>query len=69
MPLSLGMEGSVYIVKSIGGPAAVRQHLYEIGFNIGTPVAVVSSLGGNIIVKVREARFAIDLAMANRIVV
>ena len=69
MPLSLCSEGTAYTVKRVGGTAAVRQHLNELGFNVGAPVTVVSALDGNIIVRVKESRLAIDRAMATRIIV
>jgi ferrous iron transport protein A len=69
MPLSFGSEGNVYTIKKVGGTAEIRQHLNELGFSEGSPVTVVSSLCGNIIVRVKDSRLAIDRAMANRIMV
>lgn len=69
MPLSMCSIGTECIVKKVGGSGAVKQHLNEIGFNVGTSVTVVSSISGNIIVQVKDSRFAIDRAMANRIMV
>ncbi len=69
MPLSLCSAGTKYTVKKVGGNPAVRQHLNEIGFNVGAPVTVVSELNGNIIVIVKDSRFAIDRSMASRIMV
>lgn len=69
MPLALGSVGEVYSVKKIGGTDEVRQHLYELGLNVGSPVSIVSSIDGNVIVKVKESRIAIDRRMASKIVV
>ncbi|MDE5898791.1 MAG: ferrous iron transport protein A [Treponemataceae bacterium] len=69
MPLSMCGNGAVCTVKKVGGNSAVRQHLNNLGFNVGTPVTVVSTLDGNLIVRVRDARVAIDRMMANRILV
>lgn len=69
MPLALGSVGEVYSVKKIGGTDEVRQHLNELGFNVGAPVSIVSSIDGNVIVKVKESRIAIDKRMASKIVV
>jgi len=68
MPLTFAVPGKEVTVKKIGGTASVKQHLNEIGFNVGTPVTVVSVLNGNIIVKVKDSRFALDAGMANRII-
>jgi ferrous iron transport protein A len=67
MPLTMAIPGKEVTVQKVGGTASVKQHLNEIGFNIGSLVTVVSSLNGNIIVKVKESRFALDAAMANKI--
>lgn len=69
MPLALGSVGEMYSVKKVGGTDEVRQHLNELGFNVGSPVSIVSSIDGNIIVKVKESRIAIDRRMASKIVV
>ena len=47
----------------------VRQHLAELGFVVGTEVTVVSELGGNLILSVKESRVALDKTMAMRIMV
>ena len=69
MPLILADSGSENIVRKVGGTAEVRQHLADLGFNVGTPVTVVSAIGGNVIVKVKESRVAISREMAQRIFV
>lgn len=69
MPLSLASVGEIYNVKKVGGTDNVRQHLKELGFNVGESVAVVSCLAGNVIVKVKESRIAIDRRMADKILV
>ncbi|MBE6909032.1 MAG: ferrous iron transport protein A [Ruminococcaceae bacterium] len=69
MPLILADSGSENIVRKVGGTAEVKQHLADLGFNVGTPVTVVSEIGGNVIVKVKESRVAISREMAQKIMV
>ena len=69
MPLIFADTGPEYIVRKIGGSAEVRQHLADLGFNVGTPVTVVSTIGGNVIVKVKESRVAVSREMAQKIMV
>ena len=69
MPLSFCTIGQNFIVKRLSGDSAVRQHLNELGFSVGSPVTVISSLGGNVIVKVKESRIALDHKLASRIMV
>ena len=69
MPLILTDPGDEVIVQKLGGSAEVRQHLADLGFSAGTPVTVVSTTAGNVIVKVRETRVAISREMAQKIMV
>ncbi len=69
MPLILADSGSENVVRKVGGTAEVKQHLADLGFNVGTPVTVVSEIGGNVIVKVKESRVAISREMAQKIMV
>lgn len=69
MPLSLAVVGENNIIKKIGGKPEVKKHLENLGFVVGGNVQVVSTLGGNVIVKVKEARVAISKEMAQKIMV
>ena len=67
MPLTLAVIGEENIIKRIGGNAEVRAHLQNLGFVPGAIVTVVSSMGGNLIVNVKNARIAISKEMAQKI--
>ena len=69
MPLGMANVGDVNIIKQINGRDDVRQHLAELGFVPGAEVSVVSELGGNLILSVKESRIALDKIMAMRIMV
>lgn len=69
VPLSMANVGDVAIIKRINVRDEVRQHLSEMGFVEGAEVTVVSELGGNLILSVKESRVALDKTMANRIMV
>lgn len=69
MPLSLAQVGEENIIKRIGGSPEVKRHLENLGFVVGGEVAVVNTLGGNVIVNVKEARVAISKEMAVKIMV
>ena len=64
MPLSLAQVGEENIIKRIGGSPEVKRHLENLGFVVGGEVTVVNTLGGNVIVNVKEARVAISKEMA-----
>ncbi len=69
MPLSLAGAGEENTIKKIGGSPEVRQHLENLGFVVGGNVTVVTTLSGNVIVNVKEARVAISQEMASKIMV
>ena len=69
MPLSLAQVGEENIIKRIGGSPEVKRHLENLGFGVGGEVTVVNTLGGNVIVNVKEARVAISKEMAVKIMV
>lgn len=69
MPLTLANAGEENTILKVGGSAEVKKHLEGLGFVAGGTVSIVSSLGGNVIVKVKEARVAISEEMARKIMV
>ena len=69
MPLSLAEVGEENIIKRIGGSPEVKRHLENLGFVAGGWVTVVSTLGGNVIVNVKDTRVAISKEMAVKITV
>ena len=69
MPLTFADIGEEYLIKKIGGKPEVKKHLENLGFVAGTGVSVINTIGGNIIVKVKEARVAISKEMAQKIMV
>ena len=69
MPLSLADVGEENTINKIGGNPEVKKHLKNLGFVVGGTVTVISTLGGNVIVNVKEARVAISEEMARKIMV
>ncbi|MBQ1187504.1 MAG: ferrous iron transport protein A [Peptococcaceae bacterium] len=69
MPLTMAPFGEERLILKITGRDTVQKHLSNLGFVPGGSVTVISELGGNMILKVKEARIALDKAMAGRILV
>ena len=69
MPLTMAKSGESVTIRKISGKDEVRQHLAELGFVVDSDVTVVSEIGGNLIVQVKESRIALNKSMANRIMV
>ena len=69
MPLALLGVGEKGTVKRITGNPEVKKHLENLGFTVGGDVTVITSLTGNVIVKVKESRIAISEEMARKIMI
>ena len=65
MPLTFASKGQVHYIKAIKGKDDVRRHLAGLGFVEGESVTVISEVGGNLILSVKDARIALD----NRIMI
>ena len=69
LPLSLAQQGEENIIKRVGGNQETKKHLEDLGFIVGGEVTVINSLGGNVIVNVKDTRVAISEEMAHKIMV
>ena len=69
MPLVYAKTGETQIIRKIGGSPEVKKHLEDLGFVVGGEASVVSTLGGNLIVKVKESRVAISDELARKIMI
>ena len=69
MPLMVADTGEEYVIKRIGGNPEVKQHLNNLGFVVGAVVSLINTIGGNVIVKVKESRVAISQELAQKIMV
>ncbi len=69
MPLTMARAGETVTIRKITGRDEVRQHLAEMGFVVDSDVTVISEVAGNLILKVKDSRIALDKSMANRIMI
>ena len=69
MPLSMINEGATGTVARVGGKEETRRFLENLGFVPGVSITVISKLGGNLIVIIKDSRIAIGNDMANKIMV
>lgn len=67
--MSMVKTGESNIIKKVGGRGETKRFLENLGFVTGGSVMVVSAVGGNLIVKIKDSRVAIGTDMANKIVV
>ena len=69
MPLGYADVGTPQIIKRIGGSPEVKKHLEDLGFHVGGEISVIQTLGGNLIVNVKECRIAVSRELANKIMI
>lgn len=69
MPLILAAAGETNTIRKVSGNPEVKKHMEDLGFVVGGEVTVVSAIGGNLIVNVKESRIAISREMAGKIMV
>lgn len=69
MPLAMVDLGRQDTIVKVGGKEETRKFLENLGFVTGAIVTVVASMGGNVIVNIKESRVAISREMAMKIMV
>ena len=69
MPLIFAKVGEANIITKVGGNPTIRAHLENLGFIAGANVTVITTIGGNLIVNIKESRVAISKEMANKIMI
>ncbi len=69
MPLTMAAAGVPNIIRKVGCRGETRKFLEKLGFVTGGTVTVVSAVGGNMIVMIKDSRVAIGQEMAGKILV
>ena len=70
MSLNDAETGKVYIVSDIlTEDSEMRSFLFSLGCYSGEPVTVVSRKGRNSVVSIKDARYNIDIDLANAITI
>jgi ferrous iron transport protein A len=69
MPLTMMQIGETQKIIQITGKETVKKFLISLGFVEGGDITVVSEIGGNVIVNIKDTRIAIGKGMARKIMV
>jgi len=69
MPLILANKGNEMNIIKITGNDETKRFLNSLGFVAGEKVKIISELGGNLIINIKDSRVALDKGMASRIIV
>ncbi|MBQ7706534.1 MAG: ferrous iron transport protein A [Lachnospiraceae bacterium] len=69
MPLTFANENEEKKILKLGGKPEVKQHLADLGFNVGSNIQIITKSGENVIVRVKDTRIALSKELANKILV
>ena len=69
MPLTMASIGEANTIRKVGGNEETKRFLENLGFVAGAEITVVSAIGGNVIVNIKDSRVAINQDMAIHIMV
>ena len=69
MPLTMAPVGQASKIQRVGGNDETKRFLANLGFVVGSEVTVISAIGGNVIVNIKDSRVAINQDMARHIIV
>ena len=60
MPLTMAPVGQASKIQRVGGNDETKRFLANLGFVVGSEVTVISAIGGNVIVNIKDSRVAIN---------
>ena len=69
MPLTMAKIGETNTIKRVGGNEETRRFLANLGFVVDAEVTVLSAIGGNVIVNIKDSRVAVNADMARHIMI
>lgn len=69
MAIAFANVGEVRYVVRVAGNEEARKHLGKLGFVPGSQVQIVSKMGENVIINVKDTRVAISKELARKIYV
>jgi len=65
----MAKAGEKVLIKKINGKEETVRFLKSLGFIVGESITLISKLGENLIINVKDSRIAVDKSMANRIMI
>lgn len=67
LPLTMANRNETHKIAALHGRDETRRFLANMGFVEGSDISIVSELGGDMIVNVKDARVALSKSMASKI--
>ncbi len=69
MPMTFAQSGEEYIIKKLSCGVGEKSKLEKIGLCVGAAVTVIAVSGDNYIVRIKQARVALNAETAGKIMV
>lgn len=69
LPLIYAQPGEDNVIRKVGGKPDVKKHLEDMGFVTGSIVRVVSRVNGNLIVRIKDSKVALNEELAGKIMI
>jgi ferrous iron transport protein A len=69
IPLILADSTSPLLIQKVSTDDTTKRHLENLGILPGAEILIISKNNGNIILKVKEGRLAVDKSLATKIFV
>lgn len=69
MPLTMANIGEANTIRRVSGNDETKRFLANLGFVTGAEVIVLSAIGGNVIVNIKDSRVAVNADMARHIMI
>ena len=69
MTLTMANIGETNTIKRVGGNEETRRFLANLGFVVDAEFTVLSAIGGNVIVNIKDSRVAVNADMARHIMI
>ena len=69
MPLTMANIGEANTIKRVSGNDETKRFLANLGVVPGAEVIVLSAIGGNVIVNIKDSRVAVNADMARHIMI
>ena len=69
MPLTMANIGEANTIRRVSGNDETKRFLANLGFVVDAEVTVLSAIGGNVIVNIKDSRVAVNADMARHIMI
>ena len=69
IPLNYASLNEVNVIKKIDGDEKIKEHLQGLNLRVGSRVAIINTVGGDLILSIDNARVAISKELAQKVMI